>query len=223
MSEYDFQQLAVEYLESIQAETGIWLDRHFTGHSISDAYYIDISPAVSAIMRTEMALGTRVAAGTKVRFDLKELNHVTPPAAGENLFVTFMIASLSSLDDLVLAFALHFTRLQPAGPALSELQAHLFKPGTAIEEIYSVIVYALSTSGEMRLAARRILIGLGPGGELVSYLMLELEGAGGEERDLKPPSDQMMFLLFLALSAFMMVNQSEAALEETGERKARIG
>jgi len=223
VTEYDFQRLAVEYLASIQAETGIWLDRHFTGHSISDAFYVDISPAVTAIMRTEMALGTRVSAGTKVRFDLKELDRVTPPGAKDNLFVTFMIASLSSLDDLVLAFALHFTRLQPVEPALTELQAHAFKPEKPIEEMYSVIVYALSTTGEMRLAARRVLIGLGPGGELVAYLMLELDSAAGQQRDLRPPSDQMMFLLFLALSAFMMVNQNEAALDVTGEGKARIG
>lgn len=222
MNEVDFQQLAVEYLQSIQAETGVWLDQHFTGHSIAEAYHIEVSPAVSAIMRTEIALGTRVDAGTKVRFDLKELKDVRPPVPGDNLFVTFMVTSLSEPDGQTLAFALHLTRLQP-GEEATLLAAHTFKPEAVLEEAYSVIVYALSTTGEMRLAVTRVLIGLEASGELAAYHVVGLGAPGRLGQQASPPSDQLMFLLFLSLSAFMMVNQGEAALEQSGERKASIG
>jgi hypothetical protein len=120
------------------------------------------------------------------------------------------------------------TRLKLTPEILSVFGAGIFVPGASVSDAYQLFVFLESPDGGISLAKTGITIGLDPEGRLVAYLTFQVH-PGLASVQLNPPSrmvdadSKVMLYVFLALSAFMAVNQGEAPLRWLDRGTGLIG
>ncbi len=218
----NFYEEVVEFLAEVNRATGLPLDEWLSGYRVSQAVHIDVDPAVDAIVKTELQIGGRVSV------DLRELVQAAPPVNSENLFITFDAGSANFRGFNAETFGIHLTSLDSEDEFRQSLVEGVFVPGSEVERAYQLIVYVQSPNGEITLARTGIAVAFDRDGRLVSYLTFEIDSDLSEAR-MNPPSRlagsdrQVILYVFLALTAFMSVNQGEAPLQTQPDGTITIG
>ncbi len=221
METESFYSQVSRLLDDLFLSTGYELDQRLTGYRLAEATHVDIDPAMDAIVRTEHRISPRM------NVDLRELVNVAPPAAGDNLFVTFSAESAQFLGGNATAFGIFFTRARPPLEEQQDLDAGVFVTGSQAVDVYRLVIFLRTPAGEVSLARTGVVLGLDPSGRLVTYQTFQFNPGLTITRhapsSLTEADPQVMLYVFLTLSIFLMVNQGEAPVHWEDEKTAVIG
>lgn len=208
-------------LQNLYQATGYPLDARLTGYSIADALHLNIDSAMEAIVRTEHRISPRM------KVDLRELVHVSPPVEGGNLFVTFTAQSAQFFGGNADAFGIHFTQARHPIEEQKDLDSGVFVAGATVTDAYRLILFLHTPSGEVSLARTGVVLGLDQNARLVAYQTFNFKPGLAIERhspsSLAEADPQVMLYVFLTLSVFLMANQGEAPVRWEGEKTVVIG
>jgi hypothetical protein len=212
----------VDFIAAVNLATGLPLDEWLSGYRVAEAVHIDVDPAIEAIVRTELQIDGRVSV------DLRELVEAAPPIDAKNLFVTFNADSAHFRGFNAETFGIHLTDMDPEDEIVQSLREGIFLTGAEVDHAWQLIIYVQSPNEEITLARTGIAVGFDIGGRLVSYLTFEID-PDLSEAHLNPPSrltgsdQQVILYVFLALTAFMSVNQGEAPIRTQPDGTITIG
>lgn len=212
MPEGSFHEQVRSLVSGLYAATGYPLDQRLTGHSIQDARHVNIDPAMQAIVRTEHRISPHMMV------DLRELVRVSPPVAGGNLFVTFSAESAQFMGGNASAFGIHFTEARPPLEEQKDLDAGIFVPGAQVTDVFRLVIFLQTPTGEVSLARTGAVLGLDATARLVAYQTFQFNPGLTVTRhapsSLDEADEQLMLYVFLTLSVFLMANQGEAPVRE---------
>lgn len=226
MENENFYAQVRQLLSSLFLATGYQLDLRLTGYPIGGATHVNIDPAMEAIVRTEHRISPRM------EVDLRELVNVTPPTLPgsgplDNLFITFTAESVQFLGNNATAFGIHFTKASTPMEEQKDLDAGTFVPGAQATDVYRLVTFLRTPTGEVSLARTGAVIGLDASGRLVAYQTFQfnpgLEITRHAPSSLAEADSQVMLYIFLTLSVFLMVNQGEAPVTWNDHQSLMIG
>jgi hypothetical protein len=153
--------------------------------------------------------------------------NVAPPVEGGNLFVTFTAESAQFLGGNATAFGIHIALAQPPVAEQRDLDAGIFVPGAQVTDIYRLVVFLRTPTGEVSLARTGVVVGLDHHARLAAYQTFQFEPGLAVTRNapssLADADQQVMLYVFLTLSVFLMVNQGEAPARWEDEKTVVLG